>query len=112
MLFRKLPHVCLAKAHATTLEKNARQSVLENRAHSLIGMQSLGPHEALIFFNKTQVLGIKSNSITMVGVLSTCAYLLALEKGKHIHGMKTLLVIPRLTIPMKSQHSSMKCRLC
>jgi hypothetical protein len=86
-----------------TRKKNARQSVLENRSHSLIGMQSLGPHEALIFFKKTQVLGIKSNSITMVGVLSTCAYLLAMEKGNHIHGMKTLLLIPRLNIPMKSQ---------
>jgi hypothetical protein len=92
MLFRKHLHVCLAKAHATTLEKNARQSVLENISHSLIGMQSLGPHEALIFFNKTQVLGIKSNLITMVGDLSTCAYLIVMEKGKHIHGMKTFLV--------------------
>jgi hypothetical protein len=33
MEFRKLPQVCLANAHATTLEKNARQSVLENRTH-------------------------------------------------------------------------------
>ena len=33
MLLCKLLHVCLAKAHATTLEKNARQSVLENQAH-------------------------------------------------------------------------------
>jgi hypothetical protein len=29
----KLLQVCLAKAHATTLAKNTRQSVLENRPH-------------------------------------------------------------------------------
>jgi hypothetical protein len=33
MDFRKLPQVCLAKAHATTLETNARQTILENRPH-------------------------------------------------------------------------------
>jgi hypothetical protein len=31
--FRKLSKVYLAKSHATTLAKNARQSVLENRLH-------------------------------------------------------------------------------
>jgi pentatricopeptide repeat protein len=44
------------------------------------------PHEALTFFNKMQVQGIKPNSVTMVSVLPACAELLALEQGKQIHG--------------------------
>jgi len=43
------------------------------------------PHEALAFSNKLRVLGIKPNSIVMVNVLPTCAYLLAVEQGKMIH---------------------------
>jgi pentatricopeptide repeat protein len=42
-------------------------------------------HEALAFFTKMQMQGIKPNSITMVSVLPACAHLLALEEGKQIH---------------------------
>jgi hypothetical protein len=57
-------------------------------------------HEALELFNEVKSLGIKNNSITMVSVMPTCADLLALEQGKQIHAMESLLVIPRFSIPI------------
>nr|ABR17838.1 unknown [Picea sitchensis] len=56
--------------------------------NAIIGGYSLNSqhHEALAFFNRMQVRGIKPNSITMVSVLPACAHLFALEQGQQIHG--------------------------
>ncbi|POO03546.1 Pentatricopeptide repeat [Trema orientale] len=41
--------------------------------------------EALTFFDRMQVVGIKANEVTMVSVLSAIAHLGALEKGRSMH---------------------------
>ncbi|XP_004495469.1 pentatricopeptide repeat-containing protein At5g08305-like isoform X1 [Cicer arietinum] len=41
--------------------------------------------EAMAIFEKMQVVGPKSNEVTMVSVLSACAHLGALEKGRMMH---------------------------
>eukprot|EP01018_Ginkgo_biloba_P003629 Gb_16327 [translate_table: standard] len=42
-------------------------------------------NDALILFHQMQQAGVKPNSVTMVSVLSACAYLAALQQGKWIH---------------------------